>query len=237
MAANDDLPTADDASIAVDPSTATGGAPATGADYDFWLLDLDGTLIDVEPSYVHEVMTAVGDRLGVEITDRQAEILWHGFAGQRDRVLERLDVDPTAFWDTFHEVEDPTTRAESTFLYDDARFVGDLERPTGLVTHCQQYLTGPVLRYHGIEDWFDTVVCCSDDLGWKPDPAPVERAMTDLGVAGNGRAGVLAGDSSEDVGAAWNAGLDGIHVQRYDPDERGFSVMGDRRITSFEELF
>jgi phosphoglycolate phosphatase len=235
MAANDDAPTPDDASIAADVPTASRDSAASAA-YDFWLLDLDGTLVDVEPSYVHGVMGEVGSRLGAGITDRQAEILWHGFGGQRERVLKSLDVDPTAFWDEFHEVEEPTARAESTFLYDDARFVADLDRPTGLVTHCQQYLTEPVLRHHDIADWFDAVVCCSDDLGWKPDPAPVERAMVDLGVAENGHAGVLAGDSAEDVGAAWNAGLDGIHVQRYDPDERGFSVMGDRRIRSFEEL-
>lgn len=204
--------------------------------YDFWLLDLDGTLVDIEPSYVHEVVDEVGQRLGQEFTDRQAEVLWHGFGGQRDRLLAGLDVDPEAFWKTFHQVEDPTSRAESTFLYDDARFVADLDQPTGLVTHCQQYLTGPVLKHHDIEDWFDTVVCCTDDLGWKPDPAPVREAMVDLGVAHNGHVGALVGDSAEDVGAARNAGLDGIHVQRYDPDERGFAVWGDQRIRSFDEL-
>ncbi|MCL9812768.1 HAD family hydrolase [Natranaeroarchaeum aerophilus] len=205
-------------------------------DYDFWLLDLDGTLVDVEPAYVYDVLDEVGRRLGQEFTTRQAELLWHGYGGQRDQLLRQLDIDPQRFWATFHEVEDPTTRAESTFLYEDAEFVGDLDRPTGLVTHCQNYLTGPVLDHHDIADWFDTVICCTDDLGWKPDPAPVERAMTDLGVAHNGHTGALVGDSAEDIGAARNAGLDGIHVQRYDPNERGFVVWGDRRIRSFEEL-
>ncbi|SNZ06007.1 phosphoglycolate phosphatase [Natronoarchaeum philippinense] len=205
-------------------------------DYDFWLLDLDGTLVDVEPGYVHDVMGEVGNRLGVEITDREAEVLWHGYGGQRERVIESLDTDAETFWATFHEVEDPTKRSESTFLYEDAAVVAGLDRPTGLVTHCQQYLTDPVLRHHDIADWFDTVVCCTDDLGWKPDPAPVREAMTDLGVAHNGHVGTLVGDSAEDIGAARNAGLDGIHVQRYDPDERGVTVWGDRRIRSFEEL-
>ena len=31
----------------------------TGRDYDFWLLDLDGTVVDVRQSYVHEVVEAV----------------------------------------------------------------------------------------------------------------------------------------------------------------------------------
>ncbi len=123
--------------------------------YDFWLLDLDGTLVDVEPTYVHDVMGEVGDRLGVEITDRQAEVLWHGYGGQRDRVIDGLSVDAATFWATFHEVEDPTKRSESTFLFEDAGVVPDLDRPTGLVTHCQQYLTDPVLRHHDIADWFE----------------------------------------------------------------------------------
>jgi phosphoglycolate phosphatase len=86
-------------------------------------------------------------------------------------------------------------------------------------------------------DWFDTVVNCSEELGWKPDPAPVERAMADLGVDPATHHGVLAGDASSDVGAAWNAGLEAIHVERHDPDHRGKCVLGDFRINSFDELW
>jgi phosphoglycolate phosphatase len=53
----------------------------------------------------------------------------------------------------------------------------------------------------------------------------------------DGGRGVLAGDAASDIGAAWNAGLDGIHVERHGPDHRGQCVLGDRRVTSFDELF
>ena len=204
--------------------------------YDFWLLDLDGTLVDVESSYVHEVFDEVGDHIGRSFTEREAEILWHGLCGPRDEQLAAWGIDVPEFWRTFHDVEDPVARADASFLYDDAAFVGDLDRPVGLVTHCQRYLTEPVLEQVGIDDWFDTVICCSDDLGWKPDPAPVELAMSRLDVAHNGHRGVLAGDGPNDVGAAWNAGLDGIHVERHDPDRRGLCVLGDYRVTNFDEL-
>ena len=78
---------------------------------------------------------------------------------------------------------------------------------------------------------------CSDDLGWKPDPAPVELAMDHLGVDPVTHDGVLAGDGANDVGAAWNAGLESIHVERHDPGRREGSVPSDYRISSFEELF
>ncbi|MDG5777631.1 HAD family hydrolase [Haloarculaceae archaeon H-GB2-1] len=205
--------------------------------YDFWLFDLDGTIVDIEPSYVTEVFEEVGDRLGRSFTEAEAETLWYGNGGSRDQHLRKWGITPEDFWAVFHEVEDPRARAESTYLYDDAgAFVRDIDGPVGVVTHCQPYLTGPVLDTLDIRDWFDAVVCCTDDTGWKPDPEPVELAMRGLDVGYNGHTGVLAGDDANDVGAAWNAGLDAVHVERKDPHDRGQCVLGDHRIRSFEEL-
>jgi phosphoglycolate phosphatase len=46
--------------------------------YDFWLFDLDGTLVDVDHDYADAVFERVGDRLGRTFTDREVEVLWHG---------------------------------------------------------------------------------------------------------------------------------------------------------------
>ncbi len=206
-------------------------------DYDFWLFDLDGTLVDVDPAYPVEVMERVGDRLGQGFSEREAALLWYGQGEARRDLLARRGVDPSLFWDVFHEEEDPLVRAEATYLYDDVEtFLSERTEPVGLVTHCQEYLTGPVLDRLDIGDWFDTVVCCDDDIGWKPDPEPVHRAMADLGVGHNGHAGVLVGDNPGDIGAARNAGLDGVHVQRGSPVSRDRCVWGDHRITSLREL-
>ncbi|KTG09390.1 3-phosphoglycerate kinase [Haloprofundus marisrubri] len=203
--------------------------------YDFWLFDLDGTLIDAEWEYTRRTFDRVGDRLGRAFSDREAEILWHGLGGARNAQLHEWGIDPAEFWPAFHAVEDPAARAEATYLHPDAAFVADLDVPVGLVTHCQQFLADPVLDHLDIRDWFDTIVCCTDDTGWKPDPGPVSHAMSDLGVDGADD-GVLAGDGANDVGAAWNAGLDGIHIERHDPERRGQCVLADYRIRSFEEL-
>ncbi len=210
---------------------------ATDLTYDFWVLDLDGTLVDVEWTYTREVFDRVGDRLGREFTDREADILWNGLSGSRNVQLRAWDIDPASFWDAFHAEEDPQVRAEQTYLHDDAAFVGDLETPVGLVTHCQQFLADPVLDHVGIRDWFDTTLCCTGETGWKPDPTPVECVMNEMGVAENGHRGVLAGDGANDVGAAWNTGLDAIHVERVGHDRRGRCVLGDYRVRSFDELF
>ncbi|MFB6125516.1 MAG: HAD family hydrolase [Halanaeroarchaeum sp.] len=206
------------------------------ADYDVWVLDLDGTLVDTEWSYTREVFDRVGDRLGRAFADREAELLWHGLGGVRNDYLARWGVDPDAFWTAFHAVEDPEARAEATYLHDDAAFVKDLEAPVAVVTHSQPFLAGPVVDRLDIGDWFDVVLSCSDEVGWKPDPAPVRLALDLLGVD-SGATGVLAGDGVSDVGAAWNAGLDAIHVERHGHDHRGHCVLGDYRVRSFDELW
>jgi phosphoglycolate phosphatase len=221
-------------------------------EYDYWLLDLDGTLIDVDWSYPRSVFDRVGDRLGREFSDREAEILWHGLGGNRNDQLREWGIDPDEFWPAFHDIEDPQRRAEETYLYDDAEFVADLDCPVGLVTHCQPFLANPVLGELDIRDWFDTVICCDEELGWKPDPAPIHHAMERLGVRENGATvsasganagksdgnagGVYAGDGASDVGAAWNAGLDAIHVERHGHHRREQCVLGDYRVESFDEL-
>ena len=204
--------------------------------YDFWLLDLDGTLIDVEQQYIYDVVDAVGKRFGIGFSEWEAEMLWYGPSRSRATIMDRRGIEPELFWDVFHEVEQPEQRAAASHLYPDAeQFIQSIDRPLGLVTHCQAFLTGPVLEGLGIRDWFDTVVCCTDETGWKPDPTPLELAMDDLGVRGNAR-GALVGDDPGDVGAAWNAGLTGIHIERRDPERIGQCVRGDRRIRSLTEL-
>lgn len=205
--------------------------------YDFWLLDLDGTLIDVEQRYIYDLINAVGERFETAFSEWEAEMLWYGPSEPRSRVLDSYGIDPEPFWDVFHELDNPEPRAQASHVYDDAeQFITSIDEPVGLVTHCQEYLTGPVLDTLDIADWFDTVVCCDDETGWKPDPGPVELAMADLGVGANGEEGALVGDDPGDIGAAWNAGLTGVHVSRRDPERVGQCVMGDHRIHSLSEL-
>jgi phosphoglycolate phosphatase len=205
----------------------------TGRTYDFWLLDLDGTVVDVEPGYVHEVVREVGDRLGHGFSDRECEAVWYGSGRTRERVFADRGIEADAFWSVFHEVDEPEPRAAATYVYDDAAGVAALDR-VGLVTHCQPYLTDPILDALDIRDWFDTVVCCTPETGWKPDPSPVRLAMDDLGVGSE--AGVMAGDAVQDVQAAHNAGLAGVHVTRPHHLRDGEGPEGVRRVRRLTEL-
>ncbi|TKX45395.1 MULTISPECIES: HAD family hydrolase [unclassified Halorubrum] len=210
------------------------------ADYDFHLFDLDGTLVDAEWEYTRTVFDRVGDRLDREFSDREARVLWHGLGGSRAETLRGMGVDPDAFWPAFHAVEDPVARAEATYLHDDAARlldrVGEVGGPTGLVTHCQEFLAEPVLDRLDLGGRFDAVVCCTDETGWKPAPDPIEAATSELGVDPARHRGYYVGDGESDVAAAWNAGLDAVHVERVGHDERGRCILGDRRVRRLDEL-
>jgi len=95
-----------------------------------------------------------------------------------------------------------------------------------------------VLDRLDLSDRFDAVVCCTDETGWKPDPDPIELAMTDLDVNPQSDRGYYyVGDGESDVRAAWNAGLDAVHVERVGHEDRGRCVLGDRRVSRLDELF
>ncbi|MFB6309732.1 MAG: HAD family hydrolase [Salinirussus sp.] len=199
--------------------------------YDFWLLDLDGTIVDVDQRYVREVMKQVGAEVGVSFDAAEAHALWYEAEPSRAAVLEAHGIDESTFWRAYRRVENPSARAAATYVYEDAAStLPSLDRPVGVVTHCQPRLVEAVFDRTDIGEWFDAVVCCGEEIGWKPDPAPVERAVGDLGVTGGH--GLLVGDALSDVQAAKNAGLEGVLVDRTGTTE----APSTRRIESLTAL-
>lgn len=199
--------------------------------HDFWLLDLDGTILTVEESYIHETIGQVGDALGRTFSDEAAVAIWYGRDGLRNDILTQGGVTPAEFWAAFHEIEDPIARAEATRLHPDATAVTELDGPRAIVTHCQPYLLEPIFDRLDIRDWFDVVVTGSDELGRKPDPAPLHRAMTTLEV--DGGTGAMVGDSVADLEAARHAGVTAVLIDR---DGSVDPSIADRVVTSLDGL-
>lgn len=203
----------------------------TFPEYDFWLLDLDGTIITVEEEYAVSTIQSVLEGMGASVGPDIATRIWYGRAGLRNELLREAGVEPDTFWDAFHRIERPEARAAATRLHDDAHVVPELPAPRGVVTHCQRYLTEPIMAKLEIEPWFDTVVCCSDERGWKPDPTPVKDAIDRLDPSGDH--GVLVGDSLADVQAAHNADIEAVFIDRGPTSP---SVDAEYTVTSLAEL-
>lgn len=200
--------------------------------FDFWVVDFDGTVVRVEDEYIIETLETVGSELDISFSPTEARRIWYGRDGLRNELLVENGIDPSDFWEAFHRIESPTARARATELHPDAAVIADVSDPIGVVTHCQSYLLEPILDRLDIDDWFDTIVCCSDELGWKPDPRPVSAAMTDLAVEGGD--GALVGDSQADIQAAKNASLTSIFVDR---NGQSLDVEADMTVSSLEPVF
>lgn len=104
----------------------------------------------------------------------------------------------------------------------------------GICTNKQQELTVEALALLGIGDYFSAIVGESIGKPKKPDPAPLQAALTTLGVPPE--EAVMVGDSAADVGCARAAGVPCIVVSygytRRPPHDLG----GDLVIDSLSEL-
>ena len=60
--------------------------------------------------------------------------------------------------------------------------------------------------------YFDTVISCNSDIGYKPDPNPVKKCMEK--ISAEKEKTVLVGDSISDTKAASNVGIDSCHINR-----------------------
>ncbi|XGI83196.1 HAD family hydrolase [Halorutilales archaeon Cl-col2-1] len=205
--------------------------------FDYYLFDLDGVIVDVEEEYRRAVFDEVEDRLGRSFSDDQIRNLWHGIGeDSRDEILRSWGYDePRDFWDVFDEVDTVERRLEYTYAYDDAYSIEEIDAKKGVVTHSPPELAVPALEKAGLDHHFDTVVSCSYDIGFKPDPNPIQRCMSEIGAEPSSDADtestVMVGDSTSDVKGAWNAGITASHIDRL-----GHPVEADINVESVDEI-
>lgn len=178
------------------------------------LFDMDGVLADIRDSYRMAIIETAAT-YGVEVSNRDIE-------HRKDEGNANDD------WELTHEllrsagIEVPFEEVKATFeswylgkgddqtpLYEhEELLVGDSldalagELPLGIVTGRPRRDAHRFLEQAGITDYFDTVVC-KEDAPIKPDPAPIELAMNQLGCTH----AWFVGDTPDDIRAARRAGV------------------------------
>lgn len=197
--------------------------------FDSYIFDLDGVLVDVHDNYKHRVFEEVGEVFNTEFTEEQVLNLWHGVgAGSRDEILRSWGYEPRDFWRVFDEIDTPERRIKHTYAYSDADALDNIDACMGVVTHSPPELAEPALEKTGLLDRFDSIVCCSHELGYKPEPAPIRKCAEELGA---GDKTIMIGDSASDIYGAWNAGLTAGHIDRV-----GHKINADINIKSLAEI-
>lgn len=103
--------------------------------------------------------------------------------------------------------------------------------PLGLVTAGLSQRVGPQLRRHGLEEMFGSIVY-GDALFadgrpvHKPDPAPLRRALAELGCLDRPERSVYVGDTPDDMRMALAVGSAAIGIESVLGDAAGLRAAG-----------
>lgn len=189
-----------------------GRGPVTGErswDWRAVLFDLDGTLADTVPlillCYRHTMMRHLGRALPDE--------LWIRKIGLPLRVsMAEFTADPAEverMVTTYSEFQ-MTVHDDMVGSFPDALDALAALRsrgvPVGVVTSKGREMAGRTLSCCGLVD-LDVLVTVDDVARGKPDPESVIEALTRLGLEGSAREVLFVGDSTYDMVAGRDAGV------------------------------
>ncbi|TQE99957.1 MAG: phosphoglycolate phosphatase [Spiribacter salinus] len=201
---------------------------------DAVLFDLDGTLVDSAPDLttaVNRMLTELGRAAITE--SRVREWIGHGarrlvaraLAGQRDIVTEPPETEAAMarFFVHYH-----ACLVDTTILYPGVReALPELQAmglAMGLVTNKPEAFTTPLVSALGLDPFLSVSVSGDTLAVKKPDPAPLQHAAQQMGVAVDRC--LYVGDSRADLDAADAAGMMMVRVPHGYPG--GADAFADR---------
>jgi histidinol-phosphate aminotransferase len=185
----------------------------TAADPEALFFDLDGVLADVRDSYRTAILQTAAS-FGVTLTQAEIEAAKRLGEANNDWILTQrllfergVEADLNTVQKRFEDRYQGTGGADG--LWKNERFLGDRNAlrsladtlPLAIVTGRPRSDADRFLDQFEIRDLFSAVITMED--GIKPDPAPVQKALRDLGV----RRAWMLGDTPDDVRAARGAGV------------------------------
>ena len=211
--------------------------------YDAYLFDLDGTLVDTAPDIAAGLNHALV-QAGLNPVDSALTRHWVGH-GARMALLQALQ-DQGAYTDEVLEELLPqflehygNNVAVHSQIYPEVESTLETLRSQGaklaVVTNKLTRFSEPLLTQIGLREHFDLVVCGDTTSTPKPDAAPVIYCLDEFSVAAGDT--LFVGDSSTDVDAARAAGVPVVCVR--DGYNHGVDVVTlnpDGVIDSFAEL-
>ncbi|HSR87619.1 MAG TPA: HAD family phosphatase [Pontiella sp.] len=152
-------------------------------DYEAFILDLDGTLIDSGKYHARAFADAVLEHSGYELTPAEHYEFFGSHSTWFSRTLNErygLDLDPEKV------LESKRMRMEEIYVVE--LFAGAHEflvywqgrRPMALATNSPRHFVEPALEKADIKDYFDVIVTADDVAHRKPDPEMIEITLQKL---------------------------------------------------------
>ncbi len=196
------------------------------------IFDLDGTIIDNSDDYMELMLKRVGNDLGYDFTLKHAKELWYSINTEsRDAVIRSWGFNPDRFWTAFNKYENIDEKLKSTYLHDDTAILKGIKMPMGIVTHTSYDHTDKLLQKVGMRQYFNPIIACTEETGYKPSPLPIIYCVMDMKLKFDEV--VYVGDTLSDMLAAKNAGIKSVYINRFN---RTLKVKPDFEIDSLEKI-
>ena len=153
-------------------------------EYEAFILDLDGTLIDSGKYHARAFADAVLEHSGYELTPAEHHEFFGSHSTWFSRTLNErhgLGLDPQRV------LESKRTRMREIYvaeLFEGARDFLSFwrgRRPMALATNSPLHFVQPSLEEADISDFFDVIVTADDVAHRKPDPEMIEITLQRLG--------------------------------------------------------
>jgi HAD superfamily hydrolase (TIGR01549 family) len=211
-------------------------------DYDAIIFDNDGVLVTPTPRSLWQSASRLAfQELGVCcVVDEHVERMDGHSLSALVRLCDRYGVNAWEFW---RRREAHAARAQrhefrrgAKGAYDDIGAVSELSVPVGIVSNNQQATVDFVVDYCGLGETVDTYYGREPTLDglarMKPGSYYLREAVDDLGATNP----LYVGDSSVDIAAADDLGIDSAFVRR--PHRTDYETATDPtyEITSLTEL-
>ncbi len=196
------------------------------------IFDLDGTIIDNNDDYMESMLRRVGKDIGRDLGLRHAQELWYSVGMMsRDEVICGWGLDPDAFWSVFNRYESLDEKLKNTYLHKDALVLRNLNMPMGIVTHTSLEHTSKLLELVDMRQYFDPIIACNEDTGFKPSPLPLIYCVMTMKL--NFGEVLYVGDTASDMMAAKEAHVKSVYVNRFN---RPLCFKPDYEIDSLEKI-
>ncbi len=193
--------------------------------YDGVIFDQDGVLLDSGINkfrWMERIRIQEAEKRGFELDGEEVMSLIKA-SSHKDvkELLDKIGMD----WKHLRELEkakenwkiEKIEQGDIKLFPEVKKALRSLEVPVAMATNAPKLSTKFTVKYFGINNYFETVKAPElEDMKRfydrkKPKPVMIHEIMDELGLENP----VMVGDSTSDIEAAKNAGIDSVHINSY----------------------
>lgn len=193
--------------------------------YDAVIFDMDGVILDSgldNFEWMDEIRRKKASEMGYEYSkDDAVQIVQSTDMSQIEELMNRKGMSLKEIEEIEHRVQNAKIslieHGAIRLFSETEKILQEIDRPVGLATNSPKKTAKFTLRYFGINGYFGAFEALELDglenyiQNKKPHPYMLEKVIEELDAENP----VMVGDTSADIKAAENAGIDSILVQSY----------------------